>query len=914
MNRFRTADESADRAEPETSEDSARAAAPRPPHRPGEAVWNADVAEVTTPALPPRDAAQENAVPEDAAGHADKAHKDVTAALSPAEPPDVPAANRNGGDKRRRRRLWRLFALIVAILIVLAAALLYLLPFTLPSIDCSAPPDGEVRDRHGVLLGYRRDSEGMRTQPLPPGPLPERLVRAVLCAEDARFYSHPGIDPLAVGRAVLGHLRGTSRSGASTISMQLVKISRPAERRSLGTKISEALAARRLEIEHGKDEILRAYLNRVELGNGCRGVEAAARYYYSRSAAELSLPQAALLAALIQAPGRLDPLRHPEAALARVNALLKRLGAPPVSDLGLCILHEQLPRGATPGTLCLESGLQEACRLIAREEIDKLSGHNVSQAAVLIVHNPSGQVIARITSAFPESPDGGQLDGTRTRRSAGSTLKPFVYLLSFEQGLRPGSILADLPTLYPDRSGIEAPHNYNRRYLGPISIRRALACSQNIPAMEALNLSGGPEALLPLLARFGIHPEGSAADYGLGLAIGNAHVTLEELAAAYAALARGGRSCRLLDKMPDTANKGSTSTTERYSSPSAEGERLGTGGKSSVSAGSVPSTSDEAPSSDGERIADERLSYLITDILSDANARADSFGAGENLRFRFPCAAKTGTSSDYRDNWCVGYTGDYTVAVWVGNFDNSSMDKVSGISGAGPIFHRCIEELYSRRHPIPGPGNSAAAKPPPPEPDAHSAALFGLNIEPSDPAAAAEDINMPPCPDGLARITIDSRTGLPVAEHTPPQHRAQELILAEEQPALKEQAAAPGLYDAQGRVLLDSRYADWLAESGMQDAYACDTQRASNRRAAILVPANGSRLLLDSTLPNDGRLIELISTLPPARARWISPTLPMQRIGNRWFIELEPGEHCLIVEDLENGSSATSSFTVERVR
>ena len=173
---------------------------------------------------------------------------------------------------------------------------------------------------------------------------------------------------------------------------------------------------------------------------------------------------------------------------------------------------------------------------------------------------------------------------------------------------------------------------------------------------------------------------------------------------------------------------------------------------------------------------------------------------------------------------------------------------------------------------------------------------------------------MPPCPDGLVRITIDSRTGLPAAEHTPPQYRARELALEEELPALRLQAAAPGLYDAEGRVLLNSRYADWLAGSGLQDAYACDLQRASDRRAAILVPANGSRLLLDSTLPNDGRLIELISTLPPARARWISPTLRLRRIGDRWFAELEPGEHSLIVEDGAGGASATSSFTVERAR
>lgn len=781
--------------------------------------------------------------------------------------------------KLPRRRVLRAMLCCCLVCAAAVAAILWVLPWWQPSVDCTPPSPGELRDRHGVLLGYARcGEERLRMQPLPPGPLPDALVRAVLCAEDQHFYSHGGIDFLAVCRAVSGRLTGSSRSGASTVSMQLVKLSRPASRRTLGTKISETLAARRLEMEHDKDEILRAYLDRVDFGNGCRGAEAAAEFYFSRPAAELTLPQAALLAALIQAPSRLDPLRHPDAALRRVNRLLERMGEPAIDKLELKVMQDRAPRGVAPGRLSIDRGLQDACRLIARDEIEKLSAHGVSQAAVLIVHNPSGQILARIPAAFPESEAGGQLDGTRTRRSAGSTLKPLVYLLAFEKGFRPGSILADVPTLYPDSSGIEAPNNYNRRYLGPISIRKALACSQNVPALEVLNRSGGPAALMQMLSRFGICPGGSAEEYGLGLAIGNAHVTLEELARAYAALARGGDLPELRSHLR-------------------EGE-----------------DASHPPAAVGRRVADERLCYGITDILSDSGARADAFGAGENLSFRFPCAAKTGTSSNYRDNWCIGYTGDYTVAVWVGNFDNSSMNEVSGISGAGPIFHRCMEELYSRRHDIPGPGGSSQAPPPLPESDAHSAALFGLNTQPEDIAAPPEDVNFPQQPEGMVRLEADVRTGLPATAKTPAHCRVQELALSEEVNRLRESAASSELYDAQGRVLLDGRYADWLAESRRDDLYAVDTERDAPRRLSILIPANGSRLMLDSSLPNDGRIIELISTLPPGRALWTCPTLPLRRDGEHCYAELSEGHHVIRVQDTKSGRSATSSFTVERLR
>lgn len=698
-------------------------------------------------------------------------------------------------------------------------------------------PNRAVTDRNGVLLSLVAGSDHYRQQPLPTdAELPPALVRALVAAEDRRFFYHGGVDPLALARAARDKLTGGPRSGGSTITMQLAKMLCGNRERTARAKVQEIFLARRLEMRLSKEEILRAYLDRADFGNLCRGAETAAAFYYGKPAAALTEEEAALLVGLVQAPSRLNPLRHPKDALRRRNLILARMGqgaeaqekpltaaAHPLT-LASSLRHE-------PGQLTLDAALQERCRRIAKEEVEKQRAHHMTQAAVLVLDNRSGDVLAAVGAALPHSEHGGQLDGTRMPRSAGSTLKPFVYLLSFEHGLWAGSVLADVPTLYRSPDGIQAPTDYNGHYRGPITVREALACSQNVPAMEALNDHGGVPAFLELMQRLGMHPSEEAGHYGLGLAIGNAHVTLTELVRAYACLARGGSLPEVYTRLPHGR---------------AEGE--------------------------GERIFSPEMCYVISDILSDRRARAAAFGSARHMHFPFRVACKTGTSSDFRDNWCIGYTADYTVGVWAGNFDNSSMHQVSGLSGAGPLFHRVMEALY--------------------EQDENGMPRMGRRP------------GFPERPAALQTAEIDTRTGLLPSPKTPPECRRRELGLPAQLPTVC------GRYDEAGRALLDARYADWLAESGKKHLFAVNETEDGGRYPTILIPAHGTTLVLDPTLPQGGSLAELRSTLPPAVSEWSCRTLPLIRRNGSWYAELRPGTHTLEVRDTKTGRRAQATFTV----
>lgn len=724
---------------------------------------------------------------------------------------------------KRRRLQWILCLALLAA--ACAAALWWAVPWLFATPSLPTALDTRLTDRHGRLLGLVPGPGLYRCLPLPEGELPPILVRAVLAAEDKRFPDHGGIDLLALTRAGWGRLTGQSRSGASTITMQLAKLCKGNSARTLRAKAEEAMQARQWEMRHSKEDILRAYLNIADFGNQCRGAETAAAFYYGKTAASLTPAEAALLAAVLQAPSRLDPLRHPEAALKRRDAILRRMGESATAPLGASphAINAPAHLSSTPGQLTIDAGLQETCAAIAREEVLKLMPHNVSQAAILVADNHSGEILARVPAALPESPRGGKHDGVSTPRSAGSTLKPFVYLMSFSEGAWPGAVLADVPTLYRSPDGIQAPSNYNNVYLGPITIRQALACSQNIPAMDALNRYGGVDRFLSLLHRLGFAIPGDKEEYGLGLAIGNAHVTLKELVQAYSTLARGGNALPLILHQ-------------------------------------IPS-----PPAEATPILNAADCYRIADILSDPSARATTFGPAPSLAFPFRCAAKTGTSSNFRDNWCIGFTGDYTVGVWVGNFDNTSMQGISGVSGAAPIFHRVMEALYQQGTPP----------------------------------------TFPTQPGHLRRVEIDRRTGALATQGTPDACRASELATPEDLARLPQ-----GRYDDQGRALLDARYTDWLKSSGMGHLYALDPTDRGGRRPAILIPAPGTTLTLDPTLPLNGTLVELRSTLPPQDTEWECSSLPIIQRGDTLYLRLRPGRHTVTATS-SDGTQASSTFTVQ---
>ena len=690
--------------------------------------------------------------------------------------------------------------------IVLCVAAWYTIPFFVTPPQLPVAGDSLVLDRNGKFLGLIPGQDGYRHQPLQE--LPQELARCLVAAEDARFYSHGGVDLLAAGRAAWHRMRGTSLSGASTLTMQLVKLCNPPAERNYGTKLQEALQARALEYRYSKDELLLAYINTADFGNQCRGAEAAALFYFGKHAAELQTHEAALLAALVRAPSRLDPLRHPQAALVRRNMILTKLGEPTDAPLGVQAHRINAPTflGTTPGTLTLDAALQNDIAAIALQELQQLYRHNVSQAAVVVIDNRTGELLVALPAADPTSQRGGHLNGTAIPRSAGSTLKPFVYLQAFGNGAWPATVMADVPTLYRSEDGIRAPGNYNDFYMGPISIRKALACSQNVPAMEALNHYGGITPLLNTLRALGMSLSGDKQEYGLGLAIGNAHVTLTSLAHAYSTLARNGTQLPLYTHLPHPA---------------------------------------DAPTA----LLNPQHCFQIAHILSDTAARTPAFGEGACLRFPFPCAAKTGTSSDYRDNWCCGFTAEYTVAVWVGNFDNSPMLNISGISGAGPIFHRVMMRLQE------------------------------YNGAP---------LSFPTRPNGLQEVQVDTRTGTLATDATPHTARATELATAEQLAALP----TPKL-DPKGRVILDARYADWFAHHGNRRHFVVDTTADSGRRPTILIPAHGTTALLDPTLPHNGRYLELRATMPPATTTWQSPSLPIIERNGRTYAILTPGQHTI---------------------
>ena len=750
----------------------------------------------------------------------------------------------------------------------LAAALFgwFLLPlfFPLPTSLTDNPSASPVLlDRHGKPLHHLVLPDFTRSTPVALDQVPADLVACTLAAEDKRFRSHGGIDLLATARAAKDAvLHRRSVSGASTITQQLVKLSSPAAPRTLRTKLREALLARHLEMKWSKDRILTAYLNRLPYGNHRSGPAEAARFYFQKPLADLSLGESALLAGLPQAPSRLDPLKHPARALSRRGIVLDRLAATydasrisaaraeplnlrPLPDKPLAPWLPASFGGSIATTrLSLDAALQQDIEAIVREELDKLSTSNLKHAAVVVLDNDTREILALVSSGDWRDPNGGQINGALVPRSPGSALKPFTWLLAFEKGgLHPGSIVADIPTRFRTKEGLDAPENYDRTFRGPVTVSEALACSLNVPAMRALNDLGGPRPLHQLLLELGLDTIGpDPAPYGLGLTLGNAPVRLLDLTNAYATLAEGG-----IRRAPTL---------------------------------SLDSRFDVQRS-----MFDVRSAYLIAEILADPVARAPSFGRRGPLELPFRCAAKTGTSSDFRDNWCLGFTGKFTVGVWAGNFDNSPMKGLSGVAGAGPVFHRTMLRLHRDEKP---------------EWLDRPAGLVEVAIDPLTGKKVGDGrLEMA---DEKARGTVTSSSPIP---HPP---SAIYHLPSDRLPL----ASSPSDRDAEGRVLLDSSYSEWFASehNRRRSRFAIAIDRPAELPLRILAPRDGTTYLLDPELPNGG-VLHLATNLP-GQATWSSETLEVTPGGVEALVRLKPGSHVLTVTDKRNGGRRDVTIRVEQ--
>lgn len=548
----------------------------------------------------------------------------------------------------------------------------------------------QVKDRRGLLLReFLNDLQG-RGEWKPLQEISTAFLRATIAVEDKRFSYHPGVDPIAVVRAVTDNIKSRAfRSGGSTLTQQVVR-NVYHHTRTMKNKLLEMWYALRLERMMSKREILEHYVNRAPYGNQLFGVEAASRWYFGKPARDLSLAEAAFVAGLPNAPSNLDPYTKLSDAISRSHVVLKRMLEQDMISVSeyeraleqpLCVLPRQAnfraphvvemvepalrsDPGIVSARTTIDYALQAEIQWLIRGHLATLAKKQVTNAAVLVVENKTRNVRALVGSAdYFDAEHQGQVNGALALRQPGSAIKPFSYGIALDAGYSPVEILADVPTQIPDSRGDYIPENYDRRYHGPVRLRTALACSYNVPAVRIVQ-QFGVGALLDCLHRAGFQSlDQPAAFYGYGLTLGNGEVTLLELTSAYTALANGGvwRPVRLLESV-------------RYS--------VG---------GELPG--DQVMGGQQERMVfDEGVAFLLTDILSDPVARKPAFG--NTFRFPFRCAVKTGTTKDYRDNWTVGYTTEYTVGVWAGNFDGRPMRGVSGITGAGQIFSDIMMLLH----------------------------------------------------------------------------------------------------------------------------------------------------------------------------------------------------------------------------
>jgi penicillin-binding protein 1C len=728
----------------------------------------------------------------------------------------------------------RRFRGIAVLTIVAATAAVWILGLPLPA-ELQAPLSGTpiLLDSRGREIAELPSQTSRVLIPIPLNEMGDWLPRVTVALEDRRFYHHSGIDWQATCAACLRNLRsGRIISGGSTITQQLVKMASHRQQRDWFAKLYENIVAWKLEQVWTKERILAEYLNRSSFGNRRLGPEAASRAYFGKPARELTLAESIYIAGLLQAPTRLNPWRQPERAERKyarsLDLLTKRdfltgaqesllNGAPPVPghydpphlapNYVDAILQDQpVLSGKVRTTLDLD--LQRLAELKLQTHLTALNRYDIADGAVVILDNASGAVRAMVGSSNYAI---NQVNGAMRSRSCGSTLKPFVYLTAIDRRLlTAASLLADTPDAIRDTYSDYDPQNFNHRYLGPVRVREALACSLNVPAIVALSRVGARSAFYEL-QKWGFEFPRNIDDYGAGFILGNADIRLTDLAAAYAGLARGGLATR----------------------PKRLASEL------------FPMT----------RVASAPATEIITDILCDNDARRKSFGANSPLAFSERIAAKTGTSSGFRDAWTVGFDKEHTVAVWIGNSDGRPMRDTLAIQCAAPLWAAIMHDLLRNDHPL------------------------------------------PPATDALLQREICAATGLLPSRFSPA--KINEFFLAGTEPV--EDSSA--WFSEKGKLLLPAEYASWCASrENVFGAMVLPKPR-------IVSPRPGAAYQIDSVLPAKQQMIELLATMG-SDVRWYVGGRPIPpEPDGRFFWQLAPGEWSL--RAVSRNGTAEQNFTVQ---
>ncbi|MGC9360661.1 MAG: penicillin-binding protein 1C [Anaerolineae bacterium] len=826
---------------------------------------------------------------------------------------------------KRTHRVGRLTALSIAGLLLLAlgatgAWLTRPLPADL-ILSAHVAPVGVITAQDGRPLFELIDENGGVYRPAAPEEIPQALRDAVVATEDARFYQHGGVDVWAILRAAHANVvSGHIVSGASTITQQAARNvlldEEERQERTLWRKLREAILALRLERTLEKDDILTLYLNTAYYGRLATGVAAAAEAYFAKPLADLSLAECAFLAGLPQAPALYDPATEPQAAQARRHTVLDLmvasgylteekaalamaqplafaphrlpLEAPHLvalvrEEVEQLVPADELRRGGLVVETTLDLDLQRTTEEAVRRQLQELnqpepgrSDRIVEHAAVVVLDVQDGGVLTLVGSPDYAASDAGAVNGALSLRQPGSAIKPLLYLAAFEHGYLPSTMLLDVKTAFQTLDGSPyVPENYDLRYHGPVLARTALACSYNAAAVRLAD-EIGVDALVEMGRRLGIRSWDDLPGRDLALALGAGELSLWELSQAYGTLARGG------------ARLSAHAISRIYA---ADGRLLY-----------------QANDVSQEPLVDPMAAYLVTHVLADDSARSPAFGAGGVLALPFPAAVKTGTTTDWRDNWTVGYSTERVVGVWVGNADGTPMEHASGLTGAAPIW-RDVMVAAHRQDPGPFEQPAGLVKV---EVCALSGQLPGpgcthrrveLFPEAAVPATTCEMHRL---------IVVDTRTGLPADEETPPDRLGQRVVT---------------LWPAEAQA--------WAADEGLLSSSALvslasvasvDEKRPQGRESLLrwLQPATGTRYHLSQELPPDAQQVELVLAVAMAESAGnAEETVTVLWNGEPWATleeapyrvrwQLVEGHHCFVAKasDATGQVSRTSPLCLD---
>ncbi|MDR1803487.1 MAG: transglycosylase domain-containing protein [Treponema sp.] len=755
----------------------------------------------------------------------------------------------------QKRKL--IFALIC--FVILFYLFLLILPF--PELDAFRGRSWGtvISDRNGTVLRVLPATDGVKREWASLGEIPAGAVKIFVRSEDRRFYFHPGVDIIAIGRSFLRNAQEQRVvSGASTITMQLARMINP-HSGGLGGKIREAWDAIRLEVKLSKKEILELWLNSIPFGSNIEGLPAMTRSRFGRPISQLDDNRAALLAAVPRRPGFYDPAVNSDAAVSTALALSEISGlglredellnaakeaaavsqgtedprapffAPHFTErMRLSDVHDKsYVLSDTKIRSTLDLGFQRYAEELLALELSLVSRNRVSNGAILAIENDTGAVRVYVGSAswFNDAVSG-KIDGVRFRGQPGSCLKPFLYALAIDAGFGPADIMPDLPTVFGTREAY-IPMNFNNRFNGPVRLRIALASSLNIPAVYLLERVG-VNTFEEYLVSLGFESiRETMGTHGTGLALGNAEVSLEEMVRGFSAFPRGGSPAELIwiegDKTPQPAG-----LSQQFMSP--------------------------------------YVAWIIADILSDRSSRFVGFGPAPALVTPFVSMFKTGTANQFQHIWALGATKRFTVGVWMGNFSGETVIGSTGSSIPASIATRLLTAMEQ----------SAGA---------------------GDRGSAGSFENLAgPTPAGVTETQICALSGMASGPYCTGLTR--EWIRNEKTPSTCTWHTEAGLF-------YPLEYQAWLAERFRSGSVM---QGGSGR---IRNPVSGSVYYLDPSIPPNAQALRVETNGFSADALVYSDGVLQGSLNHAgvYALPLSRGRHTVLVEDID-GSSAMVDFEV----